>query len=167
MRRSNISHLDYVVSKKLLGIRRTTSEYFDFNASLGETILADAVEVQKLIKQDLPLLNALFANDILMMRLMPMMALKIIVELYGCGTPDFLPICSVNLTTTEPVSYLITAVAWLTWLMTDSKTFTRSLADQYSIATDVHLGQRAGREAINNDQVHHDHGAYCRPALLN
>lgn len=152
VRRANISHLDDIMSKKLLGVCRATLEYFDLSSDSGDLELPDADEVKLFVKQSLPPPNSLFGEDFFKMPLMPMMVLKDIVDLYGCGTTDSPFVRAVNLTTAEGVSPRITAVVWLPWLMMDSASFTRSFIDQYNAATNVQVGQYSAREATGTGQ---------------
>ena len=130
LRRAKITYLDEVMSKNLLGVCRETLEYFDLAPDSSDANLPEADDVKIFLEQSIPPPNVLFGEDFYKMPLMPLMILKDIANLYGCGTPDPQFTCTKKLTTYETVCPRITAVVWLTWLMMDCTFFSRAFIDQ-------------------------------------
>lgn len=80
--RANVSHLDDVTSKKLIGVYCATLKYFDLSFDSDDTDISDAYKIKILIKRSLPQPSSLFEKYFFKMSLMPEINFKNIANLY-------------------------------------------------------------------------------------
>lgn len=152
-RRSKVSHLVDRTSKVLLGVSRATLDFFEVKSDTGEVALPDSTDVKTFLQESLPPSLELFGEDFFKMPAMPLILLKEIADLYGCGTPDTLFLRNIHLESAEAVSQKINAIVWLSWLTNNSTSFTRSLIDMIKQTMDLKTVYRStGQPTI--EQAH-------------
>lgn len=84
---------------------------------------------------------------------MPIIFLKVIADLYGCGALDLPFIDAVNLTTSEGVSSRKTAVVLFFWPTTELSSSICSYIDQYNVAATVLVAHYLAHKAIRTNNT--------------
>lgn len=160
LRRSKVDHFTDDLSKLLMGVTRSTLDFFAIDVEADEIEMPDGDEVKTFIKQSLPPSVHLFGEGFFKMPMMPMSLMMEVADLYGAGTVDAPFVKAIHLETSEAVSPAVKAIVWLTWLTCDSAAFTRSFIDQFKMATDIVTARaRADSRGNQTRQTHADEDA--------